>query len=271
MAPRSRNTDVTGTMALIQARMRSRRLPGKVLLPLQGIPVLEVVIGRVKQASSVDTVVVVTSVEPENDILARVAEKCGVPFFRGSEDDVLDRYYRAAVHFDARHIVRLTADCPLIDPGIIDDVVRYYHAKSADLVSNQLTDSYPDGMDVCVFSREALELAWTHAVLPSEREHVAPWIIAAGAAGEHGLSAALDYPCETDLSRERWTLDESADYRFLEALSNHIPGSILDIGWRDVLALLDRHPDIAEINRHIIRNEGYLKSLQEDRAHADII
>ena len=255
------------TVALIQARLRSRRLPGKVLLPIQGIPVLEIVLERVKRATSLDGVAVVTSTKSENDILAYMAEKCGVDCFRGSEDDVLDRYYQAAGHYEADHIVRLTADCPLIDPGIIDEVVRFYHAGSADLVSNQLTDSYPDGLDVCIFSRRALTLAWTHAGRLSEREHVVPWIIANGKAGAHGLSAPLDFPCEENHYHARWTLDECADFEFLDKLGQLLPTSILEVDWLEIMRVLAGHPELTAINSHIVRNEGYLKSLAEESAH----
>ena len=256
-------------MAFLQARLRSSRLPGKVLMPLAGISVIQIILERLKRSRELDRVVVVTSDSPEDDVLAYRVESCGVTCFRGSEKDVLDRFYQAAVKFSAGHIVRLTGDCPLIDPGIIDDVIRFYHQNRADLVSNQLSDTYPDGLDVSVFSFEALELAWRHSSLPSQREHVTPWIIEKGKSRSHGLSPPLDYPCFQNLSRERWTIDEAADYIFFDRLSSLLPVPMAEISWKDVLAVLDRNPHLRKINCHITRNEGYLKSLQEDKNHAD--
>ena len=131
-----------------------------------------------------------------------------------------------------------------------------------------MSDSFPDGLDVCVFSYEALALAWRHASLPSEREHVTPWITKSCRSGSHGLSKAIDYPCREDLSRERWTLDEGADYIFFDRLSRHLPGSLINVSWREVREVLSLHPELKAINHHILRNEGYMKSLQEDRRHA---
>lgn len=258
-----------GNIAFLQARLRSNRLPGKVLMPLQGVPIIQIILERLTRSKDLDSVVVVSSVSPENDALAYRVETCGVTCFRGSEEDVLDRFYQAAVKFNAGHIVRLTGDCPLIDPEIIDQVIRFYHQEKADLVSNQLSESYPDGLDVSIFSFRALELAWRHASLPSEREHVTPWIIRNGRSRSYGLSPPLDYPCIKNLSRERWTIDEGADYIFFDKLSKFLPVPMTEISWKNVLKILDLNPHLRKINTHIQRDEGYLKSLQMDKNNAD--
>ncbi len=248
---------MSGTVALLQARIRSSRLPGKVLMSLQGKAIIEIMLERLKRSKELDGIVVVTSAEPENDALAYIVEQCQVPCFRGSEKDVLDRYYQAALFYGAEHIVRLTGDCPLIDPDIIDRTVRSYRQCGADYVS---TEGFPDGECVCIFSSKALESAWKNAKLPSEREHVVPWI------WKHShLFNILNYPCSENLSDERWTIDEAADYIFLQELAKALPMPVVDATWQDILQTIKKHPEIKAINGHIPCDEGYQKSLEEDK------
>jgi spore coat polysaccharide biosynthesis protein SpsF len=252
------------TSALLQARMSSSRLPGKTLMSLQGKAVIEIIFERLKRSTLLDSTIVVTSTKPENDAIAYVAKEHDVPCFRGSEEDVLDRYYQAAQLYEVANIVRLTADCPLIDPEVIDQVIRLYHQSGAELVSNQLSESFPDGLDVCIFSFRALMLAWKHAALPPEREHVVPWILKHCQLQNHKLGAAIDFPCRENLSGERWTLDEASDYIFLQKLAEVLPVPIVDASWRDIRRTLDKNPQIRLANRHIARNEGYQESLRKD-------
>ena len=163
------------TVAIIQARMQATRLPGKVLADLEGKPVLRRVVDRARRASTLDAVVVATSDNPADDVLAGFCREFGTDCFRGSRDDVLDRYRRAAECFQAEVVVRLTADCPLLDPQVIDRVVRAYGQGEFDYVSNALECTYPDGLDTEVFSYKSLERAWREARRQSEREHVSSY------------------------------------------------------------------------------------------------
>lgn len=258
-------TKIEKTGALVQARMKSTRLPGKVLKPLQGLSVIETILRRLRRARALDEVIVVTSVVPEDDFLAEVVTACGVPCFRGDETDVLDRYYQAATAHGVDHIVRLTGDCPLIDPQIVDRVVDSYHRSDADLVSNQLSESYPDGLDVCVFSFKALEAAWKNATLTSDREHVVPWIIRNAGKGQAEDMRVMDYPSSENLFDHRWTLDEPADLMFFRELAEVLPVPLVDVGWQEILDILETYPEIKAINGHIQRNEGYQKSVERDK------
>ena len=277
------------TVALVQARLHSSRLPGKVLMPLQGKPVLGIMLERLKRSKELDDIVVVTSTEPANGAIEYVAQQYDIPCFTGAERDVLDRYYRASLSHRVNHIVRLTADCPLIDPDIVDNVIKSYHQSGVDLA---IATNFPDGLDVCVFSFCALELAWKNAKLASEREHVVPWIfkhcqINGSNLYEHlrlgcfenlqnsnqtvrgqpeFLFKATEYLCTENLRGERWTLDEADDFIFLQQLSIHVPKPLINASWQDILQTIKKYPEVRTINNHISRDAGYEKSLTEDIA-----
>lgn len=244
------------TLAIIQARMSSSRLPGKVLADIHGKPMIGRVIERVRAAQTLDQIVVATTTGQEDDPLATLCSQIDVPVFRGSQADVLDRYYQAARQFNGEVIVRLTGDCPLIDPNVIDEVVRAFHNQNYDYVSNTLKVTYPDGLDTEVFSFAALHRAWQDARLTSEREHVTPYIY------KHPelfrLGNVLN---ETDLSHLRWTVDELADLELVRTLYALLP---VNFRMQDVVSLLQAQPDLIQINAGIGRNEGYAKSLRED-------
>jgi len=245
-------------VAIIQARMSSTRLPGKVLADVCGQPLLHHVVCRARCARTPDQVVVATSDRPADDAVVRFCEMSSVPCFRGSEEDVLDRYYQAARHFQAETVVRLTADCPLLDPDVVDRVVRAFGEGDRDYVSNTLDRTYPDGLDVEVFSFTALARAWREARLPSEREHVTPYI------WKHPELFRLgNVKQEEDLSDLRWTVDEPRDLAFVRAVYRWL-GPRSDFGMKEVLALLREHPELGRINAGIERNEGYRRSLERD-------
>ena len=233
--------------ALIQARMTSTRLPGKVLLPAAGREMLAHQIDRVRRARRVDRICVATTANATDDRIVALAEREGVAVFRGAEDDVLDRFARAAETVAPRLVVRLTGDCPLIDPVLIDDAVAVLQASAElDYVSNGIELSWPAGLDVEVMTIAALRLAAAEAVDGFDREHVTPFIY------RHPERFRVrNIRCPEALSAHRWTLDEPADYelirRILEALAPVDPA----FGWRDVLALLAAHPDWAAINRDV--------------------
>jgi len=244
-------------VAIIQARLGSTRLPGKVLKPLAGKPALWHLLDRLKYSRKLEQVVVATTTQKKDDPIEQFCLKDGDPYYRGSELDVLDRYYQVAKKFTADPIVRITADCPLIDPTIVDEVVEGYFEGGYDLYG--LAGEFPDGLDCVVFSFSILEDAWKNAQLPSEREHVCPYM------EKHPEKYKIGgYEKFRGLSHHRWTLDEEADFRFLHEVFDRLykPGSIFLT--QDILALLEREPRLIEINRGIVRNEGYLKSLKED-------
>ncbi len=245
------------TVAVIQARMRSVRLPGKVLAEVQGAPLLAHVVNRARRAEALDAVVVATSTDQADDGIARFCREAGIDLFRGSCDDVLDRYHDAAQLFGADVIVRLTADCPLTDPEVIDRVVRAFQEGSLDYVSNTLVCTYPDGLDVEVFSRECLVRAWRQARLNSDREHVTSYIV-----NHPNLFRLACVRNDVDLSAMRWTVDHSEDLEFIRQVYSQCGPA--HFGMAAVLALLDRQPALREINRGFERNEGYRQSLKQD-------
>ena len=192
--------------AVIQARRGSTRLPDKVLLKLGDRTVLEHVISRASVARSISNVIVATTVNKEDLKIVNLVSRKEVSVYCGSQEDVLDRYYQAAQLFKLKHIVRITADCPVIDPGIIDKVVSLHFRTKADYCSNILVPTFPDGLDVEIFSFKTLESAWKKARLRSEREHVTPYI------RKHDKMLKLvSHLNKINLSHHRWTLDEQAD------------------------------------------------------------
>lgn len=245
------------TVAIIQARMGSTRLPNKVLADIAGQPMLYYVVTRTQQANTLDLVVVATSDKRADDSVADFCKMNGIACFRGNEDDVLDRYYQAAHSFQADLIVRITADCPLIDPDVIDQVVRFYLDGDYDYVSNVLPPTYPDGIDVEVFSFVALADAWRKARWQSEREHVTAYIH-----NHPELFQIGNITYKNDLSNLRWTVDEPQDLEFVRAVYNHFGDTLFQMS--DVLTLLKDKPKLMTINMGIQRDEGYEKSLRED-------
>lgn len=247
-------------VAVIQARIGSTRLPKKVLKKIVGKPMLWHVIDRVKKAKLVDEVVLATTLREEDKPLLGLAGESGVKSFPGSEEDVLDRYFQAATKFRADVIVRVTADCPLIDPRIVDKVIKRFLGDDFDYVSNTLKLTYPDGLDVEVFSRDALKKAWGEAKMASEREHVTPYIRKHPELFKIGV---VEH--EKDLSSMRWCVDTERDLKFVREVYRRLYKKGRIFLMKDVLELLKKHPELAEINKGIERNEGYAKSLREDR------
>jgi spore coat polysaccharide biosynthesis protein SpsF len=244
-------------VAIIQARMSSSRLPGKVLADVCGKPMLWYVVTRAQQAARLDLVVVATSNEPSDDAIEKFCELNRIACFRGSKDDVLDRYYRAANRFRADVIVRLTADCPLLDAAVVDKVVQTFLTGGYDYVSSNAT--YPDGLDTEVFSRRALARAWQEARLPSEREHVTPYI------NKHSTRFRLgSVTYHEDLSSMRWTVDEPEDLELVRRIYDYLAGKA-SFGMNDVLGLFRDHPELKMINVGFKRNEGYAESVKEDK------
>ncbi len=252
-------------VGILQARMGSTRLPGKVLMQAAGMPLIRHMVDRVRRASRLDELWLATSVDASNDPLADEMASAGIPVFRGSEDDVLSRFAAVAERTGADWIVRLTGDCPLHDPAIIDAVIAFAvdHGDRYDYVCNSLRPTYPDGLDVEVFTRDALARAAREAKTPLQREHVTPFI------HRHhdgpGPFRVGHYLGPADFSHLRWTVDEPEDYQVVKEIFDALYPVNPHFGWLDVLALVTRRPELIVGNSSILRNEGYLKALAQSR------
>ncbi len=237
------------TLAIIQARTSSSRLPGKVLLDIAGQPMLVRVVERVKRAVSLNDVVVATTTDPSDDAIKELCVERGYSCFRGSAYDVLDRYYQTARTFRADVIVRVTGDCPLIDPVEIDHTVQEFFKAEADFAANRLPPpwkrTYPIGLDVEVCTFEALECAWKEADKPRHREHVMPYLYE-----EKERFRTLVLNLDADYGNLRLTVDTPEDLELVRQIYAHFGGSN-DISWMDVVALFDRRPELAQINSQV--------------------
>lgn len=234
-------------VAVIQARMGSERLPGKVLLDIRGKPMLARVVGRASRIRGVHEVVVATSDDPRDDELASACRDVGVPVFRGSESDVLDRYHKAAKEWNADAIMRITADCPLLDPDVSGRVLEQFLALRPDYASNSIRRTYPRGLDTGVMSFDALERTWREAKLPYEREHVT---IRMYERPEEFRLLSVESELKTNYSHHRWTVDTPEDLQFVRAVYGLFPEND-EFHWLDVVDMLSMHPDIMNINRHV--------------------
>jgi spore coat polysaccharide biosynthesis protein SpsF len=243
------------TVAIIQARMSSTRLPGKVLKVVAGRTILDRMVERVQKAKHVDETVVATTIDSSDDAIASWCVEAGVVCYRGSLQDVLDRYYQAAVLHHADIIVRLTGDCPLIDPDLIDAVVDALIKEKADFACNRLpppmTRTYPIGLDVEACTFTALQHAWNEAIEKHEREHVLPYLYAVP-----GRFKVVQLNHSTDLGKMRWTLDTPEDLKLLEQVYARFSGRN-EFSWLDVLELFEKEPQLAEINNQV-QHKSYL-------------
>lgn len=241
--------------------MGSTRLPGKILKPILGEPMLARMLERVKRAKKLDTVVVATTDKPEDDATAALVKKCGVQVFRGSEKDVLDRFYRAAKEAGADTVLRLTGDCPLMDPAVIDRVVAHFQEAKGSISYSSTPNNYPEGLDTEIFTFAALEEAAREAKLPSEREHVTPYI------KNHPECFVSDSwrEGEGDHGVMHWSVDTQADFDFVTKVFEQLHPINPSFNKDDVLSLLVQHPEFLEINRGGTGYEGLAKSLEEDK------
>ena len=247
-------------LGVLQARVSSTRLPGKVLMPILGEPMLLRQIERVRRATRIGRLLVATSSDPSDDAIEKLCRDNEVSLFRGSLDDVLDRFYRAAIPIAPDHVVRLTGDCPLADPELIDQVISFYLDGGFDYASNVVVPTFPDGLDVEVFRFSCLEQAWKEADLPSQREHVTPFIHR-----QPGRFRIGSFRGEKDLSGLRWTVDGPEDFELVtEIYASLYPGNRA-FTTKDIFDLLGMRPELATLNACYGRNEGMNKSLAEDR------
>ncbi len=243
------------TIAIIQARMSSTRLPGKVMKKLADKSVLAHVISRLQASKTLDGLVVATTTHSVDDAIVAESRKYGAGVFRGSEEDVLGRYAAAAGDCGADVVVRITSDCPLIDPELIDHMVRkFFSLPAVDYLSNTLERTYPRGLDVEIFSRKVLAMAAQQAQEPFEREHVTPYLYQ-----HEDLFQLVSHKDLVDRSHYRWTLDTPSDWQFIEAVYQYLyrPGETFTTA--DVFALLQRHPEMEKLNEHVEQ-----KKLEDD-------
>lgn len=233
---------------IVQARTGSSRLPGKVLAPILGEPMLRRVLERLERTDVAARLVVATTALERDDPVADVAAAAGAEVFRGDEADVLDRYYRAARRVGADVVVRITADCPLIDPEIVTRCVDAFRGGGPGLayVSTGIDSTFPRGLDTEVVAFEALEAAHREATEPADREHVTPFIWR-----QPERFPALEVSAPRDLGRMRWTVDTAADLEFVRRVYEALHPRDPAFGHRDVLALLERRPQLQAINAHV--------------------
>ncbi|MBU5436665.1 glycosyltransferase family protein [Tissierella sp. MSJ-40] len=236
------------SVAIIQARMGSTRLPGKVMKKISDKTVLEHVIIRVKQAKEIDEVIVATTVKEDDNLIVEESKRLGVKFYRGSEEDVLSRYYHAAKENNGDIVVRITSDCPLIDPNIVDELIIFYKNNKFDLVTNAGSDvtqrTYPRGLDTEVFSFKQLDVAYKEATERYQREHVTPFIY------ENGNNVFY-YKNDIDYSKHRWTLDTEEDFELIAKIYDKLYMGKHDFYLNEIIELFKRQPELFNINEHI--------------------
>ncbi|SUX29962.1 aminotransferase class III-fold pyridoxal phosphate-dependent enzyme [Chromobacterium vaccinii] len=236
-------------VAIVQARMGSTRLPNKVMKQIQGQPMIELLLSRLAKSKEIDQIVVATSFDERNTQLIEHVRKLGYVCVCGSENDVLDRYIAAATEVEADVVVRITGDCPLIDPLLVDKAINLFKSQGVDYLSNTSPATYPDGLDTEIFSLSALKRAWSETQEEFDREHVTPYL------RRPGLFKTSVMVNNEDLSGLRWTVDEPADYEVVKGVFEHFSPNIY-FHWDEVLTLQHANPSLFEINRDIIRNEG---------------
>lgn len=243
---------------IVQARTSSTRLSKKVLKDINGKPMILHIVNRLKKIKNVDQIILATTNNKEDDILAKIAKENNISIFRGDELDVLGRYYNCAKKFDSDPIIRITADCPLIEPSLVDEMLNFYLINDYDYVSNTLEPTFPDGLDIEIFSNTSLKNAEKNAKLPSEREHVTPYI-----KKNSNLFKTFNFKNKVDLSHIRLTVDEKEDLELIRKIFS-IFNPKLDFTLNDVIFLLEKTPELLKINSKFQRNEGYLESLKKD-------
>lgn len=248
-------------VAILQARTDSSRLPGKVLMPILGKPMIIHQLERVSRSEKMTHLILATSVDSSDDVLASIAASSHFEVFRGSKTDVLQRFYDTAKILELEDddwILRLTGDCPLHDPNIIDELIVEFEKQNVDYMANCVVPVYPDGFDAEIFTFKALKECNSQASLPSEREHVTPWI-----RENSSLRIANLEKEDSSKSQLRLTVDEPEDAELIKIIYNHFGNNTFS--YEEILDFLADNPHYSELNAFHTRNEGYLKSLQEDK------
>jgi len=243
---------------IIQARTQSVRLPNKVLALVEDKPLIWYIIERLKKSNTVEQIILAIPSRKEDNELIKIADNCNILSFVGDENDILERFYCAALKFNAGPIIRITGDCPLVDPYLLDKMVQFYLENDYDYVSNTIIPTYPDGIDIEVFSLSALSRAYKEAKLKSEREHVTPYIW-----NNPKKFHLYNYENSIDQSNFRWCVDEQPDLELIRWIYSKFKPKII-FPFKEVMMLIESNPEILKINDKIKRNEGYVKSIKED-------
>lgn len=246
-------------LCIIQARLGSIRLPGKVLMKAGGVTLLEYQLKRLQLAKKIDKIVIATTDKKSDDKIKKLCEQIKIACFRGSEEDVLDRYYQCSSAFPQYdNIIRVTGDCPLIDPEVVDRVINFFSRGDYDFASNAFSgqETYPDGLDVEIFTKKALIEAAAKARLVSEREHPTSYLIK-----DRKIKKGI-FKNKIDWSHFRLTVDEAADYEVVKFV---ILNSKITDNYLQYISLLTKHPEIMLKNMKIKRNQGFIKSLEQDK------
>jgi len=256
--------------AIIQARMSSSRLPKKVLRKINEKPMLEYVIKQTLASKYIKNVIIATTLEKEDMEIVEYCKKNNLKYFRGSKNDLLDRYYKCAKKFKCNMIIRITSDCPMIDPEIIDKVIKKFLDNSRDYVSNNIekikgvwensTCNFPQGMTVEVSSLKVLEKAWKEAKKPSEREHVFPYI-----QFNPQLFNVSNLKMRKDFSNIRCTVDKMNDLRFIRSLYSKLENKDDVVKIKNIIQIIDKYPELVKINNKTKFDEGYKKSIELDK------
>ena len=243
---------------IIQARLGSRRFPGKSIEKIENQPMIWHVINRLKQVKTPHQTVLATTNNDEDKILLNIADEMEIFSFAGSQNDVLDRYYSCAEKFSADPIIRITGDCPLIDLQLIDEIIQFYQKNNFDYISNTLKPTFPDGFDVEIFSFQTLKTIMEKSSLKSEREHVTAYL------KTHTNEFKIyNYTNKKDLSHYRWTIDQKEDLEFVKKIYSLAKPKLV-FSTKEILDIISGNPKLMEINKGINRDEGYLHSLQND-------
>ncbi len=246
------------TTIIIQARMGSKRFPKKVLARIEKKPMIWHVINRVKQIKGIQ-IILATSKKEEDDVLIEIAKKCNILNFRGNSDDVLRRFYNCAIRFDADPIIRITGDSPLIDPRLIRKLLKIYISHNYDYVSNVFPiRTFPDGLDIEIFSFQTLKKMKKAAKLKSEREHVTSYI-----RNNIQKFKIYNYTTKKNLSWHRWTIDEKEDLIFVKKIYSYFKPKLI-FSTTNILKIISQKPQLKQINYHIPTNEGYVESLKQE-------
>lgn len=247
-------------VAIIQARMSSSRLPGKVLMPILGQPMLQRLLERINFSRRITKVVVATSVDGSDDPIEELCESLGAACFRGSLEDVLDRYYQAAMLFEADHIIRLTADCPLMCASVVDTMIDLHLSTHADYTTNCIDYTLPDGVDVSILTMAVLKQVWQAAEWASEREHVVLYIH-----NHLPKFKVYDYRYPVNYSHKRWTVDYEDDLTLVRHVYEYLYPSDPNFKLLDIITLFEKYPELEALNANIPMNEGLVKSIENDK------
>ncbi len=241
-------------IAITQARTASTRFPNKIMNKIKGKTLLNIHINRIKKSKKINAIIIATTNKRKDDIIELESNKLNVSCYRGDEEDVLDRFYRAAKPYNPDFVVRLTSDCPLIDPSLIDMIIKKTINSNVDYCSNTLIESYPDGQDIEVFSFNSLKKAWSKSKLTSEREHVTPYM-------KKNFKILNIHSNNMKFNKVRMTVDDPKDFLVIKKLVKNLG---LNEKWENYSKLYLKDKTISNTNKSIIRNEGYLKSIKND-------